>query len=62
MSQSATGVFDARDSSVHNLIKALDEEKKHVKKEFERHVPQVEERLRNVCMCVCVFVSMCVCV
>ena len=52
-------MIDARDSSVHNLIKALDEEKKHVK-EFERHVPQVEERLRNVCMCV--FVSMCVCV
>ena len=48
------------DTSVHNLTKALDGEKKCVK-EFERHVPQVEERLRNVCMCVCVCVSMCVC-
>ena len=46
LSQSATGVIDARDSSVRNLTKALDGEKKRVK-EFEHHVPQVEERLRN---------------
>ena len=46
LSQSATGVIDARDSSVRTLTKALDGKKEHVK-EFESHVPQVEERMRN---------------
>ena len=39
-------MIDARESSVRKLTKALDGEKRRVK-EFEHHVPQVEEKLKS---------------